>query len=969
VIRLLRIELLNWDLQANQHLVLQPGVNLLTGENGSGKTSILDAIKAALGASRGRGLGGDRTVLDYLRKRGAPVAMVRLVLGNPAREGTRRRPFDVLAAGFDQDLISAGVRFDADDEEGYRKTYFLADGDTSPLAPGPERKPQLYRTRKDYVERLDRLGLNESFRTLLCTPQGDIAALCKQSPSGLFSMLFDFIGGRQVLDEWERLRADYETLVRGRDEHRMRVGQAQKRLTDLERRLHVHQQFRAKAQEARVLGLAHPLAQLAELQSNRSELETAIERSKKRAAEELEARDDQLATLARFETEGQALAGSKTEQDRQQVALQDAWKTGAQELAVARARWQVLEQLRQRAELIPERLLRDLQEVAAEARRALARLEARGEVLEADRERLEEELRQIEERGALQPPEAAQKFAHVLGREKLPFQLLMDLVEPDGCDDATLSALEAYLGDLRFAVAVPDERSFVRAVALAREHRFPHYVLAPDIRARVPEGEHPLLTGIRVKEPRYRGLVVRLLRRVERMGSEEPIEGTFRGRGARVDELGYVLDRIGGEHRGVDRFFLGREALARRVAAIKGELAGLAGDRKALEAEMGAARRAIGAAEGEVARERMRLEWVEGRPEHAQLGAELTAMKARSVELDAALEASKAAADELQRKQVALTERVSNAKHSAERHADAATEAERQATRAQREQATLDAAISEAIPLADAAKDRLGAVAAELQEYVQSRVDDHAAETLHALLLSTRQTIAGYSDDDKDTNLPMLVQTQQTQVEDVRGELERIDKQAADAKEQVDRAHDDYKRMTRRRFQGYFARLGARAEPLGFGIDGRLQAREDGRFDVSVEVRIEGKDPVPYSSQSLSGGQKAALSLLMAMSTLETLKSDDKGAAGPGFFIVDEPFSASDTHKIQELGTFLERTGAQYLVSMPTTMDIRRCGAWLDGVLTCTKTRGGYDGQGELLLAPAVKPSYVVRDASETATP
>ena len=109
----------------------------------------------------------------------------------------------------------------------------------------------------------------------------------------------------------------------------------------------------------------------------------------------------------------------------------------------------------------------------------------------------------------------------------------------------------------------------------------------------------------------------------------------------------------------------------------------------------------------------------------------------------------------------------------------------------------------------------------------------------------------------------------------------------------------------------------------------------------------------------MSGGQKAALSILMAMTTMHV--HGDASAAG--FFVVDEPFSASDVHKIQELGLFLDQTGAQYLVSMPTTSDLARCGAWLQAVLTCTKSIGGVDATGALRLAPPVKCSYVVRNA------
>ena len=41
MIRLDRAELLHWDIQPHQVLPLATGITLLTGENGSGKSSIL----------------------------------------------------------------------------------------------------------------------------------------------------------------------------------------------------------------------------------------------------------------------------------------------------------------------------------------------------------------------------------------------------------------------------------------------------------------------------------------------------------------------------------------------------------------------------------------------------------------------------------------------------------------------------------------------------------------------------------------------------------------------------------------------------------------------------------------------------------------------------------------------------------------------------------------------------------------
>ena len=79
MIRLDRVELLHWDIQAHQVLPLATGITLLTGENGSGKSSILDGIKVALGVTR---LGGGRDIEKYLSNQARPVAMVRVVADN-----------------------------------------------------------------------------------------------------------------------------------------------------------------------------------------------------------------------------------------------------------------------------------------------------------------------------------------------------------------------------------------------------------------------------------------------------------------------------------------------------------------------------------------------------------------------------------------------------------------------------------------------------------------------------------------------------------------------------------------------------------------------------------------------------------------------------------------------------------------------------------------------------------------------
>ena len=207
--------------------------------------------------------------------------------------------------------------------------------------------------------------------------------------------------------------------------------------------------------------------------------------------------------------------------------------------------------------------------------------------------------------------------------------------------------------------------------------------------------------------------------------------------------------------------------------------------------------------------------------------------------------------------------------------------------------------------------------------------------------------------------LPVNAQRQQEVLDTVRQSFARTSAQVAETQATVDRARDQYQEATRRVFRLYFARLRAAGLNLDFQVDGHLKPGDDGRFELEIRVRVGDKPPVHHDSQDLSGGQKAALSILMGM-TAVALESD-----GAGFFLIDEPFAASDINKINELGSFLARTEAQYLLSMPTSSDLEQCGAWLGAVWTTTRTRGGVDARGKPVLAPAIKQGFLsgARDA------
>lgn len=938
--RFTRLELLNWDIQANQVLVLQPGVNLLTGENGSGKTSILDAIKVVLGGTK---IGGDRSVEDYLATQAAPRVMIRLVADNRPPEGTKVRPFDRVQPT-EADHFTLAVVYTAG-EEGYSAEWYFCPGDVSPLVRGFDGRA--FTRKSDYTARLDKLGMGRSFRKLLCTQQGEIASLCGEKPEQLFDLLFDFIGGKEVLEEWEALRKAFDKQQRGHDDRARVLGQREVELDRLRERKRVHDRYRRELRELRLAGEALPLASVAEAERRVRELQEQRRNLSASRARESEREQQAGRELEAVSASDAGLTARAEELIQEGKALDARYVAKVSEQADVRGALQPLEQLRAEVEPHPVRdlaALRDgltrLEDQLADQRHQLQAIADRGQALRTELARLDE--------GLLTPPEAVDPFRAELRKHDIAHHLLMDLIEPLDDHDDSRRALESYIGDFRFAVAVPDVDSFVRATELARAHRFPFYVLAPDVRSRPPtRGAHPFLEQIRVQDPKYKGLVTRVLRGVRWLDGK--VEDTLREPGTvLIDRDGYVLDRKGGRFQGEDRYFLGRGALERRRRQVETELDELSARAKQRRATVDELRGTQKRVQAEIAEETRRLEWLRQQPEHRRLSdlrvrisSELGALDNERRKHQEAVSAHEERRRLLAAKKAQLEERSRAAKERGKG-------VEEQVARLTRDLSSAEAALARC----------MSDVPESTSEAARAYGEGKSPSFLQSTITAAQDRVARFSEAERDENLPANVETLEKQVEAVRGELARLAAQVEEARQAAERAHEQYKTATRRVFKHYFALLELAGESLGLRLEGNPRPREDGRFAIDLQVAAGDKALVPYSSPSLSGGQKAALSMLMAMTTLRV--HDDGG--GARFFLVDEPFSASDTHKIQELGAFLASTGAQYIVSMPTTEELRKCGSWLEAVWTCTQTRGGRAEDGTLRLAPPVKCSYVVDD-------
>jgi ATPase subunit of ABC transporter with duplicated ATPase domains len=85
--------------------------------------------------------------------------------------------------------------------------------------------------------------------------------------------------------------------------------------------------------------------------------------------------------------------------------------------------------------------------------------------------------------------------------------------------------------------------------------------------------------------------------------------------------------------------------------------------------------------------------------------------------------------------------------------------------------------------------------------------------------------------------------------------------------------------------------------------------------DAALGVRFgfDGKEPLPLGDSSFSGGQQVIGGLILLMAMVEE--------GGRGFFMLDEPFAHLSIDRIDDVGRFLRASGAQFVITAPTTLD------------------------------------------------
>lgn len=460
--RFLELELHGWDFWPGTRIPLDADVVILSGPNGSGKTTMLDAIRQILNANR---LSQNRRLAHYLRRPNQPALVRAMVSNRPDKRG--RRPFETQRIFTDEATLACGIVPDGGSPEkrfavlpgrpasGDLQHFLLEGHDWLP--------PDLYR------RVLERAGVSRSLMHILALEQGRADELSRKNPRELFRWVLEARGSQQVLERYNAARARYQDSLREVERQQGRLvsyGTELQRLERLVRRLDEYESLRGRLAAAEALEIGARLQskllevrdidrKLPELRTKAVNLNTTIERLG-RDVTELELELGKLdKTVA---SRGVLFEAAVAERDRH---------VGAEALAGQR-----LEEIRQAIAELEKIAKDDPMRLAAQIDNARHRHFVATQQVDAHRTRLQALKGRISklEKGIPVFPDGVQATLNSLEQEGIRCDIAATCIEIE--DPRWTRSVESALGPLRYAICLAPE-DLDKAISIADRHGFP----------------------------------------------------------------------------------------------------------------------------------------------------------------------------------------------------------------------------------------------------------------------------------------------------------------------------------------------------------------------------------------------------------------------------------------------------------------------------------------------------------------
>jgi chromosome segregation ATPase len=493
-----------------------------------------------------------------------------------------------------------------------------------------------------------------------------------------------------------------------------------------------------------------------------------------------------------------------------------------------------------------------------------------------------------------------------LRHSDIPATLVAEALEV--VDSRWQVAVESIVGGDRFNWIVNSEHH-LGAMEVARRAKYRHYMVEPARELPPTPRAGSALSAVKVLDKRVPRWILDKLNDTALVDDVSAGKASLGKFNAAITVDGYKVDRRGGIFIGVrpGECYLGQMGVATRAKEGLGRLDEIEEEAKSVKQELTLYTRELAERRQAIADQQKRLEWEEKRPEYEQIVAQRDAWQAKLANLEGELKL-------LREMMVSQGQKLSAADRDAQ-------QAENELARGQREIDTLTASLANRGPQLrsiQATIQRMESQLPEAQRTPEVLKQVPVPDVVRLRIQEMGRELEMYPGH-QDGSIVLLYEKQAENVHAQESFVNRRLGEVHSGEDELKACRLSYIRLVEQVLDEYKAhalQLAATAN-INLHIElPKLSAEDDGieKAGLHVQVAYDGKDLRPLTDPDLSGGQKVIVSLLLLMALV-----DGDGGAGPGFFILDEPFAHLSVERIDEVGDFLKNSRAQFILTTPTT--------------------------------------------------
>ena len=891
------IELRNWDFWRHFSLPLNESIVMLTGPNGSGKTTILDAIRVILNTRLSNG----RKVGKYVRDKNKTVVIKAVVTNTPIKG---RRPFASISIRTDEATLACVLTF----KGGAPDKHFLVLSGNADMEKIEKafRENEFYGS-EAYSDILNKAGVSKSLLNILTLEQGDTNKLCSKTPQELFSYVMEIKGNQIVLDQYKNAKINYRKALEELREQQGILVSEQETLNRLQREKLEYETYESHLNEKNQLeNETLPLAVYKEKRAELEKIETEI-KTQRGQIDTLRKNIEEInREVSSLQQETESIEEKIRRMDTRKSDFYDEKSKLDTQVGETRSEKKKLEETKIEVEKIQPKDIGKLEKESQELQKTLTRLNIEKEKQENIVSEHKAELEDLR-RGINPYKSYVREFSNKLKEVDISHILLADAIEI--VDEKWRCAIESLLGWDRFTIIVDSDYS-IKAREIGQRFKYRHYI--SEAREIVLPSPNPgsALEKVHFLTDKIPLWIAEILNNTALVNTIEEGYKNLAAFSATITPDAYMQNAKGGIFVEIKDYYCGQGGRKERIKTTEKGLIDEQETLKEIERETKSLTEKISNVESEINQQNVLIHWNESeKKRYQELLETLIGLEKKSTEYLAKIINIKQKLEKERILEKDIREKLTKRKLNLGSFESTLNGTNKSLLDNIQKSKTFDIEIKDL-------ENKLPP--GNLQPEILINIPPSGS--VEHSIKTTKEKIEKHQGC-KDLTILVRYANQDTNVKKQEVFVEKRHKEVEEGKEELKKCRSDYIKVVKQVIWNYRTNASklAKMAKAEIKIEAPNLSEEDDSIDhtgLEIDISFDEKAFTPIGDSDLSGGQQVIASLILLMS-LADLDEDTSG-----FFILDEPFAHLSIERIDEVTRFLQASKAQYILTTPSTHNV-----------------------------------------------